>query len=67
LGKINVYPNPSTGLLHLSKELEWSVYSPLGIKIKQGSGNVISISEHPTGIYFVKTNAAVKAISISKQ
>ncbi len=65
--KITVYPNPSTGLFHLSKELEWSVYSPLGIKIKQGSGNVISISEHPTGIYFVKTNAAAKAISISKQ
>jgi glucose/arabinose dehydrogenase len=67
LGKITVYPNPSTGLFYLSKELEWSVYSPLGIKIKQGSGNVISISEHPTGIYFVKTNAATKAISISKQ
>lgn len=65
--KINVYPNPSTGIFHLSKELEWSVYSPLGIKIKQGSGSVISISEHPTGIYFVKTNTANKAISISKQ
>jgi len=65
--KIIVFPNPSTGIFHLSKELEWTVYSPLGTKVKQGKGNLISISEHPTGIYFVKTNAASKAISISKQ
>jgi len=65
--KIIVFPNPSTGIFHLSKELEWTVYSPLGTKVKQGKGNLISISEYPTGIYFVKTNAASKAISISKQ
>nr|WP_198999761.1 PKD domain-containing protein [Flavobacterium sp. ASV13] len=65
--KITVFPNPSTGIFHLSKESEWSVYSPLGIKVKQGKGNLISISEHPTGIYFVKTNLTTKAISISKQ
>ncbi|SHL29485.1 PQQ-dependent sugar dehydrogenase [Flavobacterium chilense] len=65
--KITVFPNPSTGIFHLSKESEWSVYSPLGIKIKQGKGSLISISEHPTGIYFVKTNLTTKAISISKQ
>ncbi|WP_099711965.1 PQQ-dependent sugar dehydrogenase [Flavobacterium sp. 9] len=65
--KIIVFPNPSTGIFHLSKELEWTVYSASGTKIKQGSGSVISISEHPTGIYFVKTNAASKAISIGKQ
>ncbi len=65
--KIIVFPNPSTGIFHLSKELEWTVYSASGTKIKQGNGSVISISEHPTGIYFVKTNAASKAISIGKK
>jgi glucose/arabinose dehydrogenase len=64
---IKVFPNPSTGTFHLSKDTEWSVFSPLGIKIKQGSGSLISISEHPTGIYFVKTNITSKAIPISKQ
>jgi glucose/arabinose dehydrogenase/PKD repeat protein len=64
--KIRVFPNPSTGLFHLSKELEWTVFSPLGIKIKQGSGNLISISEHASGIYFIKTNETSKAIPISK-
>ncbi|MBF4505419.1 PQQ-dependent sugar dehydrogenase [Flavobacterium sp. JLP] len=65
--KIRIYPNPSTGIFHLSKELKWTLFSPLGIKIKEGSGNIISIAEQPTGIYFVKTNETSKAISISKQ
>ncbi|WP_029269807.1 PQQ-dependent sugar dehydrogenase [Flavobacterium sp. KJJ] len=65
--KIRIYPNPSTGIFHLSKELKWTLFSPLGTKIKEGSGNIISIAEQPTGIYFVKTNETSKAISISKQ
>lgn len=64
---IVVYPNPSKGIFHLSKELEWIVFSASGSKIKQGKGNVISISEQATGIYFIKTNAASNAIPISKQ
>jgi glucose/arabinose dehydrogenase/PKD repeat protein len=67
INKIRVFPNPSTGIFHLSKELEWTVFSPLGIKVKQGSGNVISISEHASGIYFIKTNETSKSIPISKQ
>jgi PKD repeat protein len=65
--KIIVFPNPSTGIFHLSKELEWTLYSALGTKVKQGTGNIISISEHPSGIYFLKTPGSSKAISISKQ
>lgn len=65
--KILVYPNPSKGIFHLSKELEWTVYSTTGSKIKHGSGNVISISEFATGIYFIKTNISSKAIPITKQ
>lgn len=65
--KIIVYPNPSRGIFHLSKELEWTVFSASGSKIKQGTGSVISISEQAAGIYFLKTNASAKAIPISKQ
>jgi glucose/arabinose dehydrogenase/PKD repeat protein len=65
--KIILFPNPSPGIFHLSKEVEWTVFSPLGIKIKQGSGNLISISEHASGIYFIKTNKTSKSIPISKQ
>lgn len=65
--KIIVYPNPSTGVFHLSKELEWTIYSVLGSKIKEGSGNVISISEQTSGIYFIKTNLSSKALQIIKK
>ncbi|SCY51904.1 Por secretion system C-terminal sorting domain-containing protein [Flavobacterium anhuiense] len=65
--KIIVYPNPSKGIFHLSKELEWTIYSVTGSKIKQGAGNIISISEYPSGIYFIKSNTTSKAMIISKQ
>ncbi|MBE8724297.1 PQQ-dependent sugar dehydrogenase [Flavobacterium hungaricum] len=65
--KIIVYPNPSTGTFHLSKESEWTIYSVLGSKIKEGSGNTISISEQASGIYFLKTNLSSKAMLLSKQ
>lgn len=65
--KIIVYPNPSRGIFNLSKELEWTIFSASGSKIKQGTGSVISISEQAAGIYFLKTNTSAKAIPISKQ
>lgn len=65
--KIIVYPNPSKGVYHLSKDLEWTIYSVLGSKLKEGSGNIISISEYASGIYFLKTKESTKAIRISKQ
>ncbi|MEO7979067.1 PQQ-dependent sugar dehydrogenase [Flavobacterium sp.] len=62
-----VFPNPSTGTFHLSKESDWKIYSVLGIKIKEGSGNVINISEHPSGVYFIKNAETNKAIRIVKK
>ena len=64
---IIVFPNPSSGIFHLSKDLDWKIYSPLGIKIKEGSGNLINISEYASGIYFIKHNEDSKAIHILKQ
>lgn len=64
---ISVYPNPSKGIFNLSKEMEWTIYSSLGTKIKQGSGNVINISDQATGIYFIKNKLNSKSISIIKQ
>lgn len=65
--KIIVYPNPSKGIFHLSKELEWTIYSVTGSKIKEGAGNVISISEYPSGVYFIKSKGINKSMIISKQ
>lgn len=67
LTKIKIFPNPSTGIFHLTKELQWTVFSALGTKIKQGSGNLIDISEHASGVYFIKTDESSKAFHIVKQ
>ena len=63
---IKVFPNPSTGIFHVSKEIEWTVFSPLGIRIKNGLGDMIDISEHASGVYFIKVGESSKAIQIVK-
>ncbi|TDO83032.1 putative secreted protein (Por secretion system target) [Flavobacterium chryseum] len=65
--KVVVYPNPSSGIFHLSTEMDWKIYSPSGIKIKEGKGSLINISEAASGIYFIKNNEGSKAISIMKK
>ena len=64
---IIVFPNPSSGIFHLSKELDWKIYSVLGTKIKEGSGNVINIFECPSGVYFIKNAENNKTIHILKK
>ncbi len=65
--KIIAYPNPSSGVLHLTKEVEWTVYNSQGVTITKGSGNEINLSSFAAGIYFVKTDQSSKAIPIIKQ
>ncbi|MDV6167004.1 PQQ-dependent sugar dehydrogenase [Flavobacterium sp. DG1-102-2] len=65
--RITVYPNPSTGVFHLSKELDWSIFSILGVNIKSGSGNLIDITDYAAGVYFVKTNENTKSVHVIKQ
>lgn len=65
--KITVYPNPSKGIFHLSKDQEWTVFSVLGTKVKQGSGNQVNITEQASGIYFIKIKENSKSIRIIKQ
>ncbi|MHA3789697.1 PQQ-dependent sugar dehydrogenase [Flavobacterium hauense] len=67
VNKLVVYPNPSTGIFYLSKESEWVVFSTLGVKLQQGSGDMIDISGYGSGVYFVKINEINKAIRIIKR
>lgn len=64
--KIKVTPNPSTGIYELSQAVQWTVYSPLGIRIKTGSGNSINIIEQASGIYFIKINDSNANLRIIK-
>jgi glucose/arabinose dehydrogenase/PKD repeat protein len=67
LNRLIVYPNPSTGIFNLSQDSEWIVFSALGVKIQQGSGDIIDISGYGSGVYFVKINDSNKAVRIIKK
>lgn len=64
---IKIFPNPSTGIFHISKDLEWTVISALGIKVKQGKGQQINISEQASGVYFIKFNDKSGSVVVIKQ
>lgn len=58
--KIKIFPNPTRGLLLLSKEIEESsisVFNSQGqlIKIKF-DGQTLDLTEQPSGIYFIRIN-----------
>lgn len=55
-----VYPVPNnTGRFHLNKQLNWKVYSVLGVEITEGSGALVDISKFSKGIYLLKTEEGV--------
>jgi len=52
---INVFPNPSSdGQFHLSKNMEWQIYTIDGTKILKGEGTKIDLSAYRKGIYIGK-------------
>lgn len=56
-----IYPNPSTGIFFIKKDgnTEVKILSLAGIVLKQlkiAEGNIIDVSDLPTGLYFVETD-----------
>ena len=66
---IKAFPNPtSDGIFNvdLNFDDQWDVYSLLGSKILEGTGNRVDISNFPKGLYILRTpnsNASVKLFS----
>lgn len=63
IGKLSIYPNPSTGILHIDQSeikfdpsAELYIYNVYGSLVhnQQGISNTIDISKQPPGMYFVK-------------
>ena len=53
---LKAFPNPSaTGIFNLGKETSWIVFSISGVKVKQGKGKLVDISDAAKGIYILKT------------
>lgn len=61
--EINVYPNPSSGIFNLSNAEDVELievmdsYGKLIISEKPGFDRYVDLSDHPTGIYFLKAIA----------
>jgi len=62
--QLEVFPNPSkNGLFYMNENIEWEVYSLLGVKIKSNKGIEIDLTDQEKGIYLIKTkNGFAKVI-----
>ena len=56
-----IYPNPTTGIINLNSEYEWTLFNTLGKILKTGKSEVISVALYPSGLYFIKTQAGLTA------
>jgi PKD repeat protein len=65
--KVTVFPNPSSGVYHLSQNANWVVYTTTGNKLKEGSGKIVNITAHPAGTYLIKIAGSNKSFRIIKQ
>lgn len=55
--KVVIYPNPVTDVVTVYAELKVEmveVYNLAGQKVKDTSGNIVNLTEVPTGVYFLK-------------
>lgn len=62
---IEVYPNPTAGMVHLSRSTSWAVFTSSGIKVKEGTSDKIDLTQENTGLYFIHVNG--KTIALARQ
>jgi len=48
---IKIFPNPTTGIIHINKVVDIQVYDNIGRLILSGQGNIIDLSPFSKGIY----------------
>ncbi|MFO7656592.1 MAG: FN3 associated domain-containing protein [Bacteroidales bacterium] len=51
--KLQLYPNPVSDILYLSKDKEYTLYSSLGILVLNGKGSEVKMNNLPNGLYFI--------------
>ena len=53
---VQLYPNPTSSTVSISKVTKWSLRSLAGNLVKEGFGNSIDMVELESGLYIVETN-----------
>jgi hypothetical protein len=61
---LEVYPNPTSSFVTLSKESAWTIISLQGIELMKGEGSKVDMSNLSVGVYLLQTEA--KVIRITK-
>jgi hypothetical protein len=52
---ISIHPNPTSGIIQFSDQVAFEVFDPTGRIIHSGRSNTTDLSNHPSGIYFIRT------------
>lgn len=52
--ELEIYPNPTTGLVFLSEEMPFVVYDLMGVQLFHGVSNTIVLSELSSGVYLIQ-------------
>jgi len=61
--KIQVFPNPTSGIVNLSENTTWEVVNLYGVELISGEGSIINLSGMQSGQYFIKTESGVFKIT----
>jgi hypothetical protein len=61
----NIYPNPATTQINLSKTEDWKLLDLFGMVVKEGNSQSIDIQELPSGVYVIQ--AKNKSIRVLKK
>ena len=65
LNDLKVYPNPTTGVLHLSVSSSWKIFNTQGEQVLKGQSAEVDLSALSKGIYFL--NLENKIVKIVKE
>jgi len=53
--ELQIFPNPTNGLVYLSKNIDYKLYNVVGTLVEQGKGNIIDLSLLSNGIYILES------------
>ncbi len=59
---LKLYPNPTSGMVYLSAETGWTVYSISGLLLLSGHGAEINLSDQPAGIYLLQSQKGMAKV-----
>lgn len=69
VNEFDIYPNPTSGIVHFTSESDYQIIDALGYIIQEGTGISTDLSDAPSGLYILKTHGVdtISTLPIVKQ